>query len=609
MSKNLYMCQITPADETIGGMSECEWAFLPYTAGVLWEYAHRNELIKNNYILKDTIVFRDPLNDILDSLDHPDVVAFCCYVWNTSFQSIIAKKIKEIYPNCLIIVGGPHIPIKQDKWFKDHPYIDIAVVNEGEEIFENVLLEGINDIPDYSKINGIILNDTNDILRTPSHPRMKDLDVIPSPYLTGFFEKLMTDHPNVKFHATWESNRGCPFRCSFCDWGGLTYQKVKIFDINRCKDEITYISDKKMFAMWISDANFGIFKKRDIELVQHLVDIYNKEGYPEFFPTLGYAKTPPKKNGVAEIQKLIREALPFDKTPSPRVAIQSFDHDTLANIRRDNLSIADLDLIVDNQKQNDVPFEVELIIPLPGMTYNSFISDWEYFLQNDSSDGMIYPAMVLPNSEFGAPEYQKKYKIKVRNMPYNYFVSKEFSERRIYTSLDKFKNEHLEYADIIVETFSMSESDVIKCWMFYWVIECFWYHIILKDVVSYISKCINVPLVEVFKKLQTYIINSHGIMHERYSELESLINKSYFAYDMKSLKFQDVKFFQEHHMFFFHDVTTFISEAYINTLNDEQFAEVIEMIKSKSDTDFYYRDVTKNITEQAGLAERNEIYA
>ena len=78
---------------------------------------------------------------------------------------------------------------------------------------------------------------------------------------------------------------------------------------------------------------------------------------------------------------------------------------------------------------------------------------------------------------------------------------------------------------------------------------------------------------------------------------------------MKSLKFQDVKFFKEHHMFFFHDVTTFISEAYINTLNDEQFAEVIEMIKSKSDSDFYYRDVTKNITEQAGLAERNEIYA
>ena len=147
-------------------------------------------------------------------------------------SNYFAKKIKELYPNCLIIVGGPHIPIKQDEWFKDHPYIDIAVVNEGEEIFENVLLERVNDIPDYSKINGIILNDSNDILRTPSHPRMKNLDVIPSPYLTGFFEKLMTDYPDVKFHATWESNRGCAFRCSFCDGGGLTYQKVLLHKLH-----------------------------------------------------------------------------------------------------------------------------------------------------------------------------------------------------------------------------------------------------------------------------------------------------------------------------------------------------------------------------------------
>jgi len=90
--------------------------------------------------------------------------------------------------------------------------------------------------------------------------------------------------------------------------------------------------------------------------------------------------------------------------------------------------------------------------------------------------------------------------------------------------------------------------------------------------------------------------------------LESLINKSYFAYDMKSLKFQDIKFFQEHHMFFFHDITTFISDAYINTLNDEQFAEVIEMVKRKDDSNFYYRDVTQNIID-GGSPERSEIYA
>jgi hypothetical protein len=52
MIKNLYMCQITPADETIGGMSKCEWAFLPYTAGVLWEYAYCNEYKLSMYYSK-----------------------------------------------------------------------------------------------------------------------------------------------------------------------------------------------------------------------------------------------------------------------------------------------------------------------------------------------------------------------------------------------------------------------------------------------------------------------------------------------------------------------------------------------------------------------------
>ena len=61
-------------------------------------------------------------------------------------------------------------------------------------------------------------------------------------------------------------------------------------------------------------------------------------------------------------------------------------------------------------------------------------------------------------------------------------------------------------------------------------------------------------------------------------------------------------------MFFFHDITTFISDAYINTLNDEQFAEVIEMVKRKDDSDFYYRDVTQNIID-GGEWMRSEIYA
>ena len=30
-------------------------------------------------------------------------------------------------------------------------------------------------------------------------------------------------------NATLETNRGCPFACTFCDWGSLTYAKIRKF--------------------------------------------------------------------------------------------------------------------------------------------------------------------------------------------------------------------------------------------------------------------------------------------------------------------------------------------------------------------------------------------
>ena len=46
---------------------------------------------------------------------------------------------------------------------------------------------------------------------------------IPSPYLTGVFDDIIANNPEYVFNATLETNRGCPFACTFCDWGSLTY--------------------------------------------------------------------------------------------------------------------------------------------------------------------------------------------------------------------------------------------------------------------------------------------------------------------------------------------------------------------------------------------------
>ena len=58
--------------------------------------------------------------------------------------------------------------------------------------------------------------------------RLNDLE-IPSPMLSGVFDDIIKNNPDYVFNITLETNRGCPFQCTFCDWGSLTYAKIRKF--------------------------------------------------------------------------------------------------------------------------------------------------------------------------------------------------------------------------------------------------------------------------------------------------------------------------------------------------------------------------------------------
>src|SRR3972149_4639162 len=66
------------------------------------------------------------------------------------------------------------------------------------------------------------------------------LNDIPSPYLTGLFDKFFK-HAGIPLI---ETNRGCPFTCTFCQQGGEYYTKVVHFDVSRVREEIMYIADR-----------------------------------------------------------------------------------------------------------------------------------------------------------------------------------------------------------------------------------------------------------------------------------------------------------------------------------------------------------------------------
>ena len=67
--------------------------------------------------------------------------------------------------------------------------------------------------------------ETKDFKNAPQ-PRTKDLDTFPSAYLTDTVWDLVEKTDGIKYIAAWETNRGCPYQCTFCDWGSLTNSRL-----------------------------------------------------------------------------------------------------------------------------------------------------------------------------------------------------------------------------------------------------------------------------------------------------------------------------------------------------------------------------------------------
>ena len=63
-----------------------------------------------------------------------------------------------------------------------------------------------------------------------------DLSEVPSPYVTGLFDSIVEmNSEEMILNGIIETDRGCPFKRTFCDWGSLTFNKVRKFHVGKIK--------------------------------------------------------------------------------------------------------------------------------------------------------------------------------------------------------------------------------------------------------------------------------------------------------------------------------------------------------------------------------------
>lgn len=412
--------------------------WLPYSVGIIWSYAAQDPVINEQYVLARILYKRDNVDKTAENVVNGSVVAFSCYIWNWEYNLALAKKIKELAPKCLIVFGGPQVSNRplETGFFKKYPFVDSIILAEGEQSFTDCLKDHL----------------VGKRKRIYQAARLENLD-IPSPYLTGLFDSIIEDNPDVVWSTTLETNRGCPFQCTFCDWGSLTYSKIKKFDKDRVFQEIEWIGRNQIDYVTVADANFGIFKERDYQIAKKICEVKTQYGFPT---DMSITFTKNSNSHVVDILQL------FNKSKLSRgltLSFQSMDTTVLANIKRANMDINDAKGIFQLLDKNHLAHYSELILGLPSETFESWNNGLIKLIELGQHQCIdVFHAMLLENSEMNMPNYKEKFNItsvKVNNIMASVFEG------------DVCVAEHMK---IVRSTNTMSPVELVEAYMFSWVI-------------------------------------------------------------------------------------------------------------------------------------------
>lgn len=482
-----------------------EECYLPLSVGMLQASAQKDLAYSGDYEFFPPIYRPMCIQEAAEFLSDADIVGFSTYMWNFENSLAIARELKRRKPENVIVFGGPQIPNSKkqfrrvrtaelnpeellrkrmnftEDFHRINPFVDIAVHGEGERVFKIILEQmAIDSCRDKSKLPSSSYLDVNGNFHFNANlERMNDQELAntPSPFTTGVFEKLMATFPDQKWVLMYETDRGCPFQCAYCDWGGAIEDRISRFSMEQIYGDIMWVGEHRISYIFLCNANFGILE-RDIQIAQYFAEAKAKYGYLEAVSTQNSKN--PKKHTIEALKILAKAGL-------NRVTVmsqQSLNPATLKAVRRDNMKLDEYYIMQKQLAAEGVYTMTDIILPMPEETYQSVVDAIAMLITNGQHNHIqLNHLTILCNTEMGDPEYQERYGYElIRTKIINHHSKRDDSISGVE-----------EYQELVVATNSMPRKDWVKAWTFCWMTGLIYFNKLLQIPIIALHEQYRVP--------------------------------------------------------------------------------------------------------------------
>ncbi|MEM2098280.1 MAG: radical SAM protein [Candidatus Bathyarchaeia archaeon] len=177
------------------------------------------------------------------------------------------KIAKAVHPNCLTLIGGPHVTFWDENALKECPQLDVVVRKEGEYTLLEIV-QRLEAGKSYEDVKGITFRKNGEIVRNPDRPYIENLDELPFP------ARHLWDLDSIRkaediFYLT--TSRGCVYWCEFCAAVRMFGRKYRMRSVKNVVDELEFLYKTYGATVFtFCDDAFTVDQARTEELCQEI---------------------------------------------------------------------------------------------------------------------------------------------------------------------------------------------------------------------------------------------------------------------------------------------------------------------------------------------------